>query len=600
MRSFRLIGIRSRPIVMAGLLAFDPVPGSTACGLAGAKAWVERAKALATESPGPHVVKVYRRNGSGARPAVGPLGWVVTAGTWRHPAAGRDDNEALLARLGERGPGVLDELDGCYAVAWWDRASGTLTVAPDHFGRLHVYGAEAPEGTYIGTSPVAVARAARSVDPDPVATWEMLATGVIYEDRSPFAGVKRLLGTHRYRFRDGRSAGADDAPLLPPREPGPSASVADLADACREAVFEWFDRGTRFLPDLTGGMDSRLVAGFQLGAGLAFDVTVTGDPEEPDARVAGDLARRLGLNLRRVPRAQGAHAQRSWDAVLRAASRVEGTYDAAEYAAIAAVHEPNSAIGEFSVNGSGGEVYRNYWWDERHVGRTDGDAVGELVRRFAAAAIAPRFAEPRDAGRHFRDVLARTLEARAGDPMPALFDHAYLHLRMQCWQGAIASATNQIWPTISPLLLARPLSVLYRVPDRERLHGRLFRSLMRSFPGPFRTTPLVTGFPPMEPALTNFWRFVPGLFGLPAQYWGRARERFLRGRPRPDDGEAVRALMAAGAADFLRPRDLVLRPLLDARRLDEFLAVAIREGTVPLRFVGRLVALEWALREASA
>lgn len=585
---------------MAGFLVFDPVPGTTACGVAGAAAWVGRAKGLATEAAGPHVVKVYRRNGSGARPAVAPAGSVVTAGTWRHPEAGRDDNEALLALLSARGRGVLDELDGCYAIAWWDRASGTLTVAPDHFGRLHVYVAEAPEGIYAGTSPVAVARAARAGAPDPVALWEMLATGVIYEDRSPFAGVRRLLGARRYRFRDGRPAGSEGTALLPPREPGPRASVAELAAACRETVGEWLDRGTRFLPDLTGGMDSRLVAGFQLGAGLAFDVTVTGDPGEPDARVAGDLARRLGLNLRRVPRSQGAGAQRSWDAVLRAAARVEGTYDAAEYAAIAAVHEPNSTIGELSVNGSGGEVYRNYWWDERHVGRTEGDPAGELVRRFAASAIVPRFAEPRDAGRHFREVLARTLEARAGDPLPALFDHAYLHLRMQCWQGAIASATNQIWPTLSPLLLARPLSVLYRVPDRERLNGRLFHALFRSFPGPFRTTRLVTGFPPMDPALTNFWRFVPGLFGLPAQYWGRARERLLRGRPRPDDGEAVRALMASGAADFLRPREMALRPFLDEKRLDEFLALAAGEGTVPLRFVGRLVALEWALREASA
>ncbi|MCK6459526.1 MAG: hypothetical protein L6Q95_06485, partial [Planctomycetes bacterium] len=70
--------------------------------------------------------------------------------------------------------------------------------------------------------------------------------------------------------------------------------------------------------------------------------------------------------------------------------------------------------------------------------------------------------------------------------------------------------------------------------------------------------------------------------------------------PRPDDGEAVRALMASGAADFLRPREMALRPFLDGKRLDEFLALAAGEGTVPLRFVGRLVALEWALREASA
>jgi hypothetical protein len=290
-----------------------------------------------------------------------------------------------------------------------------------------------------------------------------------------------------------------------------------------------------------------------------------------------------------VPREQAAAAQASFAAVLRAAARVEGTYDAAEYASILAIHEPHSRLFELSVNGSGGEVFRNYWWDERHLGRKEGDAAGELVRRFTFNAAAPPFlAEPRAAAAHFRAVLDRTLRGRAGDPLPALFDHAYLHLRMQCWQGAIASATNETWPTLSPLLLKRPLEVLYRLPDRDRLGLRLFRALLLSFPGPFHTTPLATGFPPAGGPL----RSLPGLLGLPVQWWERVKGRLRRGQPDPGPSPA---LMASGAADYLRPGEMALAPLLDARRLAEFL-----EKPTSLALLGRLLALEWALREARA
>ena len=177
-------------------------------------------------------------------------------------------------------------------------------------------------------------------------------------------------------------------------------------------------------------------------------------------------------------------------------------------------------------------------------------------------------------------------------PLPALFDHAYLHLRMCCWQGAIASATNEIWQGVSPLLLRRPLETLYRLPDRERLGHALIHALFLSFPEPIHTLPLTTGFPPLAPSAANLWRFIPGLLGMPVEAWRRARGRFRRGRPDPEAGGAVGGVMASGAADYLRPREMALRPLLDDARLEAFLA----RPSFPL--LGRLIALEWAARES--
>lgn len=575
---------------MGALLAFQPAAGGAPNRFDVARAWIEGAKGLPAGGGGTHVAKFKRRNGSGAAAAFAGGSWVASAGSWRHPDVPGDDNAALLALLSAEGARVLDGLDGCFALLHNDAATGTLTAVPDHLGRLRFYVADAPEGLYLGTSPVALARATRR-GVDPVAAFEFLATGVIYEDRSPFDGVRRLAGGKRHRFVGGRAAGEDDAPRVPPRVAGQRATIGEVAAACRAAVREWGVE--RPLPDLTGGLDSRLVVGLLLDAGCRFDVTVTGDAGDADVRIAAALARRLGLTLRHIPGEQGRRAQASFASVLQAAARVEGTYDAAEYAAIAAIHEPHSAMFGLSVNGSGGEVFRNYWWDKGHMGRKEGDAAGGLLRRFAGAAAPTPFLKDslkRDPAEHFRGVLERTLAGLEGSTLPARFDHAYLHLRMRCWQGAIASATNEFWPTLSPLLLRRPLETLYRLDERERLNHRLIRAILLSFPTPFHTTPLATGFPPLAPAPGNLWRFAPGALALPGNLWRRLRDRL--GRPDPRSLASARALLESGAADFLRPREMALRSLLEEARLEAFLA----RPALPL--LGRLIALEWAAREA--
>ncbi|MFI5403613.1 MAG: hypothetical protein ACHQ1G_11805, partial [Planctomycetota bacterium] len=128
--------------------------------------------------------------------------------------------------------------------------------------------------------------------------------------------------------------------------------------------------------------------------------------------------------------------------------------------------------------------------------------------------------------------------------------------------------------------------------DRERLDHRLIRAILLSFPPPFHTTPLATGFPPLAPGPLNLWRFAPGALAQPVHFWRRVRDRLRRGRPDPRSLGSVRALLESGAADFLRPREMALRPLLEAARLEAFLA----RPSFPL--LGRLIALEWAAREA--
>jgi len=573
----------------------DPAAFDRAC------AYIRSAKRLALAGRGPAFAKFSRRNGTGAAATEGEAGFLLSVGSWHHPDCGVDDNAALWRQTATRGLGELDGLDGTYALVRGDSASGELVVEPDHFGRLHVYASESESGLLLSTSSVALARARRA-PPDPLSFWEFLASGTLFRERTPFLGVRRLLGGYRYRFRDGRCTSVESvaARRLPPAPTGGRAATADELLAALRSSFETFaPAASRVLPDLTGGLDSRLVVGILHALGRNFDVTVTGEKEHPDVRVARRLADRLGLKLVHEPPARGADAQGDMARVLDAAARVDGEYDAIEYAAIAAIHEPHSQQYGMSVNGSGGEVFRNYWWTAAHLRRGEEDVAGALLRRFTHALIAtPFLPSAPDAATHYRDLLEVTLAPRAGEPLPVLFDHAYLHLRMQCWQGAIGSATNEIWGNCSPLLLRRPLEILYRIPPGQRLHGRLIRALLGRLAPPLARVPLASGFPPLPCNAPNLPRFLPGAIAWPASIARRARAKWWGGGRDPA-GAALRArLMEGGAGDWLAAPSMAVLPLLDRGRYERFLASFRGGQEVPVRLLGRLISFEYAARAA--
>jgi hypothetical protein len=103
------------------------------------------------------VAKFARTHRQGSTAAISDRGWLVSVGTWHHPRIPlRDDTQGLLSLLEAEGATVLDALDGGYVVGWYDSRSATITVVPDHLGRLHVYYIEGQDGVYISTSATAL------------------------------------------------------------------------------------------------------------------------------------------------------------------------------------------------------------------------------------------------------------------------------------------------------------------------------------------------------------------------------------------------------------------------------------------------------------
>lgn len=496
-----------------------------------------------------------RRNGTGgeiARDATHD-GFLLICGTWLHrDGYGTGAADQLLARFLAVGAEQLaDELEGFFFLAA-ARANELLAIT-DIAGSHHAFVRQLDDNSVVISGSSLVLGALAASDIDPIAAQEFIRTGIIYEDRTFYQQVRKLPPASVLYFRDGRLERALrywhvakllEAPLALP----------DAADRLYETGTQTVARIAALYPrrlcDLTGGYDSRALGALLLGANVSFDTTVSGDDESPDVKISRGLADIAGLK----------HTQRKRSADLnthdieRALALCDGEYDLLEYARIMRTHEQHSQSYDVSMNGSYGEVARGYWWEllSPHIGQHTRLDYEKIARKRYAALDhgAELFPEPIDLVRHFTEILRRNGSGLEDLPNTLQLDYSYLNLRMQRWQGRIASSTDQIWPCVSPLMFRSILEIMLRAEPRARHRSLLVRAMLARHSPAWAKYPLEHGYPAQPFGIANAWRFLP----LGAHY----ADKIVR-RLKSKAAERLRATRASPASSSIDDALIVLR-----------------------------------------
>lgn len=528
--------------------------------------------------------------------------WTAAAGS---VFCGDLAGEAALGRVAEGGrEGLAERLadaDGSFAIVRADCTTGELLAITDRIGTIHLYGGGFCGCEVVCTSSLLLA-ALLQPEWDTVSCREFIAMGTVFEQRTLFRGIEKLAPASVFGFRGGRRTERrrywDLGACLYDRSER-RGTVGEMADALVETTARIVKWAGEPVFDLTGGLDSRAVVSAALHSGNRFTTTVTGEATDPDVAAAARVAKAAGLELLRIsPRFD---AGEWWSAVKAALRLCDGEYEVLEYARILEIHRQLSRRFQASVNGSNGEICKGYWWEllfpftgrRGHFDAAKVAAARFVLNQSGTELLAAQY--PQDLVRHFAEVIGRANAELDAAPNTAQMDHIYLTLRMQRWQGRIASATDRVWPCLSPFLFRAPMEAALSAPPRVRVRNRMSRRVIERLNPALAALPLTEGYPALPVRLTTLPRFVRPA----AKLAGHTAERVFGRRPSGTAGPGNPILPLWGVAemrDILDPRRMASAGLYRPDRLRDFLARSQGEHFADFQVFGRILTLELAAR----
>ena len=459
-----------------------------------------------------------RRNGSGAAIVSDSNtgSWLLTIGSWFHAGDYASGEEArLLKRYLEIGPDRLaQELEGFFVIVIGDGRTNETLVLTDLVGSCHGYVRSWKGGVLLSGSSFLLATLG-DVDLDSVACQEFLLTGTIYEDRSLYKQIRKLGPAAVYRFgTDGeKSRRYWKIQDVATESLDTAAAVKELAENLACGAKKIGRTFARPVCDLTGGYDSRATVSAFLNAGVAISTTVSGPEGHPDVAISRGLAEMIGLAHLNL----NAHEPESLTGAKTAFPFTDGEYDLFEYARVLDIHRQLSKRFDVSINGSYGELARGYWWELLfpHTGaRRPLDCRKVAQKRYAAGIPDSAFIHPAlrlDMGAHLAGVLERTNAGLSGLPNTVQLDHLYMMVRMQRWQGKIASCTNRLWPCLSPFHFRSVLEAMLRAKVHVRRFSGLIREMLSEYQPKLAAFPLEHGYPAEPLTWKNLHRFWPAV-----------------------------------------------------------------------------------------
>ena len=156
--------------------------------------------------------------------------------------------------------GLLQRLDGMYALAILDQRSGELHLARDRFGEKPLFYAAA-RGRFAWASNLLAVAALPWVDvgTDAAALDDYLAVHYVAGPRTFFRGVRRLLPGHRLTLRVADPVPATARHYRPALDQRGTVSDNELADALEHAVRSRLVADVPVGVFLSGGLDSSLI-----------------------------------------------------------------------------------------------------------------------------------------------------------------------------------------------------------------------------------------------------------------------------------------------------------------------------------------------------
>jgi asparagine synthase (glutamine-hydrolysing) len=218
------------------------------------------------------------------------------------------DTEVLLAMYARYGEGMLDRLNGIFALAIWDSERDELFLARDRLGVKPLYHAEEGGALYFASEPKALLPALRPPSLRHTAIAEYLTFLWVPDPGTLFEGIHQLPAGHCARYADGELAVRQywDASFAVEGGVSEAAWTEQVRETTQAAVRRQMVSDVPLGSFLSGGLDSGAVVATMRRTSPRVTAYTVGFSEEDlaheivpdDLRYARRLGRELGLDHR--------------------------------------------------------------------------------------------------------------------------------------------------------------------------------------------------------------------------------------------------------------------------------------------------------------
>jgi asparagine synthase (glutamine-hydrolysing) len=238
-----------------------------------------------------------------------------------HRFRSRTDTEVVLRGWSEWGPGLLSRLNGQFAFAIADRASGALILARDRYGILPLFYTRSGDTLYFASEAKALF-ATGEVDPaiDPAGMDQIFTFWAARAPRTPFRGVRALEPGCWARWQEGRLEVRRWYLLdLAAGDEEPPDAEARLDHLLRSAVDQRLQADVAVGAYLSGGLDSSITTTLASRIGVepvhTFSVAFE-DPRFDESPEQLEMAR-WGSTVHEVERVSAADIAQVFPEVVR-------------------------------------------------------------------------------------------------------------------------------------------------------------------------------------------------------------------------------------------------------------------------------------------
>ena len=541
--------------------------------------------------------------------------WMLAAGTVIDTANASPDGslDKILIDYLDQGEKVFSRLDGQFALILHDARAEKTLVLSDPFGLIPVYYCQIGNQLFLSTSALANAKVTQSPLSEFGARsfvvygntfgdtiWQdvhMLPPATVFE-----IGREGIRQTTYWSFHLDTSIAA-----LREKE-----SVDCIIETLSSSLRRSLSSEGKVWISLTGGMDSRMLAGLAHYCQIPFKTYSHGPKDSKDVRIAELISQEMGWEYQyfALPEDWGTQKINWFDQVL---GQTDGHLDVIKMSRTIREQTIKARQLGSSLWGYGGELYRGVYW--KHEFFRTGITSQVDYDRLMDFRVIPSDSSILGEGTHWKGALRSEIKSRlqkVGEQQPDWLNTVKLDmigtaLEKHICGTTIASVLGQ-QRVILPFDFKENIKRIFSINYKWRTHGRMFRLILSRINPRLAEMETADGGPALPMRFSNFYRFAPywldtgekllwrlGYKAMGKPLW-RQRNAGPSGRSYPTGKWLLDTLTGLSKQGLLDQSKMQSGALYDQKWLQGLRSHPQAESQAGEALLGRVLALEMALR----